>query len=369
MNHTFKSHSKHYSSHLEYSTMDSRSEEQFLDLRHGWCSQGHTYQVLGKYPKRDAAATRGTARRSFVTQVDSRVADKLWHHVARSRSLCQQRMQLPWLLCCVIFQYWAFGHLGSMGLWTEQQAMWISKAQSQNPVEPAVCWPQPAKAKMPISENFPWEDCHCQYMSATFTWGHPTICPSGGMQHKHRHDDSGKGCERWQCNVTSWVFSLTILHIPRTRTCWLLMVSSESGLGCWRRVSWWWRPGISYPRDLRGSIMLNLHEYHEISWNIMLTWIWQRILQHAAACCSMPQQLHLLPGRGDLKAELLAELSQKMASTNPSVPAEPTDAWALAMTRCCKKRDTGHITEHTTGHITTWRCFAWGVVPEFMSDK
>lgn len=94
--------------------------------------------------------------------------------------------------------------------------------------------------------------------------------------------------------------------------------------------------------------MLNLHEYHEISCSLGLT-------ANPAACCSMLQYATATAPahpRGDLKAELLAELSQKMASTNPS-PAEPTDAWALAMTRCCKKRDTGHITEHTTGHITT----------------
>ena len=60
-----------------------------------------------------------------------------------------------------------------------------------------------------------------------------------------------------------------------------------------------------------------------------LTWI-------DGESCSMPQQHLPIPGCADVEAELLAELSQKMASTNPSVPAEPTDAWALAMTRCCK---------------------------------
>ena len=48
-------------------TLDLKNHS-YIDLRHGWCSQGHLYQVLGKYPKRDAAATRGTeARLSFVT--------------------------------------------------------------------------------------------------------------------------------------------------------------------------------------------------------------------------------------------------------------------------------------------------------------
>ena len=43
---------------------------------------------------------------------------------------------------------------------------------------------------------------------------------------------------RKQCHFFSVSFTiLIILHIPRTRTCWLLMVSSEPGLGCWRRVS------------------------------------------------------------------------------------------------------------------------------------